>query len=222
MSFFPILNALMGSRHKRHRRAASFLGGGPSSFLNTSTLLTAAGLAYGAYEVYRTSRGAGATSSTTVIGNPPPVSTTTVVGQPVPAGAPPPLPGATASAAGASSADGARRIVQLAFSAARADGTLGEEEYAKIIAAARAAGIESLVTAEFGHPRALSEIVSGVRDPRERADLYVLAFTIVRADEDVSGAERVYLAQLANALGLDVGTIERLERETSQKIDAAE
>ncbi len=211
MTYLPLLSAILGARPKRHRRAASFLGGGPTSFLNTSTLLTAAGLAFGAYEMYRTSRG-GSSSTTTVIGNPPPVSTTTVEG-----------PSPRAPEPSAQSANVAReRLVRLGLSAARADGTLGEEEFAKIIAAARAVGLEPLVTAEFGKPRALAEIVSGVRDPKEKADLYVLAFTIVRADEDVVGAERVYLAQLASALGLEPATTARLEKETAERIDHAD
>lgn len=217
MSLLPLLNAFLGARPKRHHRAARFLSGGPSSFLNTSTLLTAAGLAVGAYEMYRTSRGNGSSTTTTVVGNPPPVSTTTVVGGvPRDVGAAPDASNATRSAV-----DARERLVRLAFSAARADGTLGEEEYAKIIAAAREAGVEPLVAAEFGKPRTLAEIVSGVREPKEQADLYVLAFSIVRADEDVAGAERIYLAQLASALGLDPTTTARLEQETAERIDRA-
>jgi len=51
-------------------------------------------------------------------------------------------------------------------------------------------------------------------------ELYVLAFTIVRGDETVSGAERIYLAQLAHQLGLDPAAVQRLEIETSVRIDA--
>jgi uncharacterized membrane protein YebE (DUF533 family) len=54
-----------------------------------------------------------------------------------------------------------------------------------------------------------------------RHDLYVLAFTIVRADETVSGAERIYLAQLAHALGLDPATAAALEQQTAAAIDGA-
>ena len=62
---------------------------------------------------------------------------------------------------------------------------------------AQQAGIESVV-----EPRTDAAAAAG-RDrrrrdrPGARATLYVLAFTIVRADEHVSGAERIYLAQLA-------------------------
>jgi len=48
----------------------------------------------------------------------------------------------------------------------------------------------------------------------------VLAFTIVRADETASGAERIYLAQLAHQLGLDAASVTSLESETSANIDS--
>jgi uncharacterized membrane protein YebE (DUF533 family) len=43
----------------------------------------------------------------------------------------------------------------------------------------------------------------------------------VRADESVSGAERIYLAQLAKNLGLDVAVTERIEAEAATQIDAS-
>jgi uncharacterized membrane protein YebE (DUF533 family) len=105
-------------------------------------------------------------------------------------------------------------------SAARADGTLSAEERALILERAREAGLESAVEAELGQTRPLADIVGGVTDDRVKKDLYVLAFTIVRADEAVSGAERIYLAQLAHQLGLDAATVSSLEAETSAKIDS--
>ena len=51
--------------------------------------------------------------------------------------------------------------------------------------------------------------------------MYTLGFAIVRADESVSGAERIYLAQLASHLGLDPETTARLEQEASARIDQA-
>ena len=47
--------------------------------------------------------------------------------------------------------------------------------------------------------------MSGVSEPAQRATLYVLAYSMVRGDEQPTGAERIYLAQLANLLGIDVG-----------------
>jgi uncharacterized membrane protein YebE (DUF533 family) len=44
----------------------------------------------------------------------------------------------------------------------------------------------------------------------------------VRADEQVNGAERIYLAQLAHLLGLDAATVARLETATAARIDEAD
>ncbi|MFN0244336.1 MAG: DUF533 domain-containing protein [Planctomycetota bacterium] len=202
--FGALIPVLFGARHKRHAKAARFLTGGKSAWLNTSTLLTAAGLAAGAYEIYRSSR--------------PASSTSTVVPDPLQG----PPRGATSTSTVDFTADAPRRLLQLALSAARADGTLDEEEYGRILAEARRLGLEPFVSAEMKSPRALAEIVQGFADPRQKEDAYVLAFTIVRADEDVRGAERVYLAQLASKLGLDAVTTERLERATAERIDASE
>ena len=89
-----------------------------------------------------------------------------------------------------------------------------------ILERAREAGLESVVEAELAQTRPLADIVRGVTDPAMKKDLYVLAFTIVRADETVSGAERIYLAQLAHQLGLDAATAQALETETATKIDS--
>ena len=112
------------------------------------------------------------------------------------------------------------RIIRLAVSAAKADGQLTDAERQMISDRAREAGVESLVDAELAQSRPLAEIVRGVTDPVEKNDLYVLAFAIVRADENVSGAERIYLAQLAHQLGLDPAAVQRLEADTAAKIDA--
>jgi uncharacterized membrane protein YebE (DUF533 family) len=77
-----------------------------------------------------------------------------------------------------------------------------------------------VVEEELGTSRPLAEIVSGVTDDQKRRDLYVLAYTIIRADENVTGAERVYLAQLGHQLGLDAATTAKLEQDTASKIDA--
>jgi uncharacterized membrane protein YebE (DUF533 family) len=136
---------------------------------------------------------------------------------PVPAAAPlPPLPAATLST-GVS--PDAMRLVRLAISAASADGTVSDSERSAIVEQARNAGVGDFVEGELTRPRPLREIVAGVTDANERATLYVLAFSVVRGDEQPSGAERIYLAQLANLLGLDPGEAERLEKNTAASID---
>jgi uncharacterized membrane protein YebE (DUF533 family) len=115
--------------------------------------------------------------------------------------------------------DALSRVIQLAVSAARADGQLTEQEKTMIMDRAREAGLESIVEAELNQTRPLADIVRGVTDPAVKKDLYVLAFAIVRADEQVSGAERIYLAQLAHQLGLDPAAVQAIETETANKID---
>ena len=48
----------------------------------------------------------------------------------------------------------------------------------------------------------------------------MLAFGIVRGDEQPTGAERIYLAQLAHLLGLDPTTVQQLEQNAAKRIDA--
>jgi uncharacterized membrane protein YebE (DUF533 family) len=113
------------------------------------------------------------------------------------------------------------RLVRLTIAAARADGKMADEERAAIVEQARAVGAESLVQQEIDRPRPLGEIVAGVADANTKEQLYVLAFAVVRADESVSGAERIFLAQLAHAVGLDPAATSRLESEAAARIDEA-
>ena len=92
-------------------------------------------------------------------------------------------------------------------------------ERTAIIEQARKAGVGELVEAEINQPRPLREIGAGVTDANERATLYVLAFSVLRGDEQPSGAERIYLAQLANLLGLEPAEADRLEKSAAASID---
>jgi uncharacterized membrane protein YebE (DUF533 family) len=112
------------------------------------------------------------------------------------------------------------RVLRLTLSAARADGTLAAHEREAILAQARAIGVEMLVAPELDAPRPLAEILSGATEPKARQDLYTLAFTIVRADEQVSDTERAYLAELSEHLRLDPDIVAELEREAARRIGA--
>jgi uncharacterized membrane protein YebE (DUF533 family) len=192
-----ILNGLMrgalSGRRKSWRRAGRAARG--SGLMNARTLLAAAGVAWGLYETWQSQQAPGAT--------------------------PPPLPGATAGEDSGLPAP-VLRLIRLMVSAARADGELGPAERERILAEAREVGAEALVLRELESPRSLGEVVAGVADPQLKEQLYTLAFTIVRADETVTGGERIYLAQLANRLGLDAAAVARLEAEAAARIDAAE
>ena len=202
-----VLRGSLGrSGRKRARRATSFLTG-HRGFLSTSALIGAAGVAWGIYDTLKaTDQSAIMVPSVPEVPGVPGVQGASAI---------PPIPAAFEAAL-----DPVARIIRLAVSAAKADGTLSDQEREAILAHAREAGLESVVEAELAQTRQLADIVHGVTDPAIRKDLYVLAFAIVRADETVSGAERIYLAQLAHQLGLDPAAVQAIEAETSSKIDS--
>ncbi|HEY9464017.1 MAG TPA: DUF533 domain-containing protein [Vicinamibacterales bacterium] len=203
-----VLSAVLGGRgrRRRSRRALSYLTGGHrgSFWANPSTLLTAAGVAWGIYETMQQSGGfTGSTGSTGSMGS---------VGS---GGS-----GGSSSVGSQNVSPEALRIVRLVISAAYADGSVSDIEHAAILDQAKTAGLDQIVEAEMQQPRPLAEIVSGVNDAAQRATMYVLAYSLVRGDEQPTGAERIYLAQLANLLGLDVATVQELEQKAASRIDA--
>jgi uncharacterized membrane protein YebE (DUF533 family) len=172
-------------------------------------MLGLAGLAAAAYYALRSDGGNAPLASPPVV-NP---GTTVVRAGP---STPPPLP-LPPQVVGS---PGVKRLLRLVISAARCDGTLGEQERAAILQQAREIGAEGTVESELARPMPLSQIVAGVSDPNEQEALYVLGYTIVRADTDVNGAERVFLVQLANLLGLDAGRVQAIEGDVAARIAA--
>jgi uncharacterized membrane protein YebE (DUF533 family) len=211
--FRSVMGSVLGGRtRKRSRRAMRYLTGRHHSIWSDPTmLLTAAGVAWGIYDTL-TNRDSGSSGSSGRSAGA--LGTTGPAGSHVSS-----LPGvATTTRPGIS--EDTLRLVRLAISAANADGVMNEQERAAVLREATTAGVAEIVEAELSHRRPLAEIVSGVTDEGQRATLYVLAFTILRADEQVTGAERIYLAQLAHLLALDRATVERLEKDTGERIDA--
>jgi uncharacterized membrane protein YebE (DUF533 family) len=210
-----LLRGALSGRKKSWRKTGRAVRG--SGLINSRTLLAAAGVAWGLYETWQ---GQQAQQATMASGYPP----SGTPGEPAPLLAPPPLPGTSAPAPPTQEPGipaPVLQLIRLMVSAARADGELAPRERELILAEAREVGAEALVRREIEAPRPLGEIVAGVTDPHFKEQLYTLAFTIVRADEAVTGAERIYLAQLANRLSLDAASVSRIEAETAARIDAA-
>ena len=206
-----LMGSLGRSGRKRASRATRYVTG-HRGFLSGSALMAAAGVAWGIYDTMKSqNQGPEAASGVPPIPGVPPL--------PTGVSAVHPLRSASADAT-ASALDPVARIIRLAVSAAKADGTLSDDERTLIMQRAREAGLEAAVEAELSQTRPLADIVHGVTDPAMKNELYILAFTIVRADENVSGAERIYLAQLAHQLGLDAAATQALETETANKIDS--
>jgi uncharacterized membrane protein YebE (DUF533 family) len=224
-----VISGALGGKKKKHKGVTRFLTGGKSSFLNASTLLALGGLAWGVYETM--SQGSGGTGATVPgQGAPPaprPAAPSPVVPPPLPqSGAPvvpPPLPrpAQPPSAATPEVSPDVLRVIRLTLSAARADGTLTPHERDAILAQARSVGAEALIAAELDAPKPLETIVGVAPGGRASEDLYTLAFSIVRADEQVLPNEREYLQRLAALLGVAPQTTERLEQEATERIAAA-
>jgi uncharacterized membrane protein YebE (DUF533 family) len=214
-----VLRGVLGGRPKRSRKALRYLTGrGGGMWSNPNVLLTAAGVAWGIFETLQgEGQPQGATAGPGLGGGAAPAAPSAAA--PASTAPLPPLP--NVPGAPQVPAD-AVRIIRLTIAAANADGTLTEADQAKIVEHARAAGAEHVLEHELRTRRPLPEIVAGVTDPAQRATLYVLAFSIVRSDESVSGAERIFLAQLANQLGLDPPTVSKLESDAAARIDAQE
>ena len=206
-----VRGALVGKPHKRSKKALRYLTGNRGGLVNATTMMTAAGVAWGLFETWQNSQQGQAATSGQWAGNAAGLSV------------PPPLPGKPPAPVSAPPADlppAVLRLVRLTVSAARADGALGGDEREAILAQARSVGAESFVLGELDRTTPLSEMVAGVTDTREKEALYALAFSIVRADDGVTGSERIYLVQLAALLGLDAASTSRLEQEMASRIDA--
>jgi uncharacterized membrane protein YebE (DUF533 family) len=203
------LNGALGrSGRKRARKAANYISG-HKGLISASGLIAAAGVAWGIYDSLKQAQpGAGPGPA-----GPFPSGVGTASPGSAAAPVPPPLP--------TSIPVEVQRLVRLAVSAARADGELTAPERAVILDHARRAGVAAEAELAIERPHPLAEIVRGVSDEAARHDLYALAFTIVRADEAITGGERIYLAQLAHHLGIDAATASRLELSTSTAIDAS-
>jgi uncharacterized membrane protein YebE (DUF533 family) len=225
-----VITGALGGKKKKHRGASRFLTGGKSSFLNASTLLALGGLAWGVYETMTQGSGGSGAPGSAAGGSTPqrPAAPSPVVPPPLPGTSPPivppPLPprSAAATAAGAPEVSPeVLRVIRLTLSAARADGTLTPHERDAILAQARSVGAEGLIAAELDAPTALDEIVGTAQGGKAAEDLYTLAFSIVRADEQVQPNEREYLTRLASLLGVAGETAARLEQQAGEKIAAA-
>lgn len=211
-----VLRGVLGGRRKKSKKALRFLGGNVSRGVassvmrNPQTLLGIAGVAWGIFETLQNQNRPGGAVPPSPGGTPMPAA------GPLPASGPatmPPVPPLPID-------DERLRIVRLAVSAANADGAMNEKERVAVTQQVTAAGAAALLERELASPRPLPEIVAGVSDQADKATLYVLAFTVLRADEQISGAERIYLAQLANLLGLEPALVQALENDTGQRIDA--
>jgi uncharacterized membrane protein YebE (DUF533 family) len=239
-----LIGGFLGGKQKRKRGGFGLpgLGLGGASYgygkkggglVNAGTLLTVGGLIWGALETMQQGGGVTAGGSASTVppapaGSAPHAATprgvmsgqatgaTPTVSGPPPL--PPPIPGATPVSAAAAPPvavpQALQPLVQLAVSAARADGELSEDEVAVIRARAQELGAQALVDEELAARRPLESITPAFQTEEQRQIAYALAYAVVHGEDAVSAGERMYLTQLQRLLRLGHEDVERIERET--------
>lgn len=227
-----LIGGFLGGKRTRRRGGLSLPGlassygsrGRGSGLLNAGTLLTVGGLIWGALETMQQGNARATPSPAPVPPANPQAGTMrgalssdtpgTVTPPPLP-----PIPGATPAPTSSAApplpvSPTLLPLVQLAVSAARADGELSEEEIATIRSRATELGAGALVDAELQARRPLETITSAFTTPDQRQFAYALAYAVVHGQDDVSPGERMYLTQLSRLLALPGEDVERIERET--------
>ena len=104
-------------------------------------------------------------------------------------------------------------LVEAMAAAARADGTLDDEERRRILARAGEAGLDAgelaFVERAIAQPPTAAELAARVGDAEQAQQVYAASLLAVRVDTD---AERAYLGDLAARLRLSAETVTRLHR----------
>lgn len=224
-----LIGGFLGGKQARRRGGFGLPGLGAGygyrpqgrGLLNASTLLTVGGLIWGAIETMQQGSATGtasvpAPSPTPPAGPPRGIASGATSGIPGPPPLPP-LPGApvpSPASAVAPLPPSLVPLVQLAVSAARADGELSDDEIAVIRARAAEVGAADLVDTEIQTRRPLDAITPAFTTPEQRQMAYALAYAVVHGEGEVSPGERMYLTQLSRVLALPSEDVERIERET--------
>jgi uncharacterized membrane protein YebE (DUF533 family) len=131
----------------------------------------------------------------------------------------PPLSGDLAAApegsgyeAGAQSDEAARLYIRAMIAAASADGTVDEEERARVLGGLEQAGLAGdaarFLAAELARPASIGELAAGARTPEMRAQTYAAARLSIDPD---TAAEQSWLAELARRLSLDPRLVAHLD-----------
>lgn len=102
-------------------------------------------------------------------------------------------------------------VIRAMISAAKADGAVDGGEMSRIMGKLNEEGADSqardFVMSELQKPLDLDSLVRNVKSPEEAVQIYGASLLAIEVDSE---AERAYLAKLAERLGLDGETVERI------------
>ena len=164
------------------------------------------GVAIAAIEHFQQQKGVG--------GTPPPPPGPRPLPPPLPPAMPPAMPPPPREAPAAAPAEREREamlLVEAMAAAAAADGSLDDDERARITARAQGAGLAAdelaFVQRALEQPPTAAEIAARVADTDQAEQVYAASLLAVRVDTE---PERAYLADLAARLRLAPETVARL------------
>ncbi|MCB9944665.1 MAG: tellurite resistance TerB family protein [Geminicoccaceae bacterium] len=107
----------------------------------------------------------------------------------------------------------AELCLKAMISAAKADGQIQDDEMQRIVGKLEEGGISeeerSFVVQEMSKPLDLQGLISEVPNTQVAAQVYAASLLAIKVDTQ---AEEQYLQKLANGLGLDAGTVQRLHQ----------
>lgn len=142
-------------------------------------------------------------------------SATLVPAAPEPAALP--APAAEASGGG----DTALLVMRAMIAAAAADGRIDQDERERILGTLTRAGIDGegvkVIEAELDRPASAAELAAAVKTPEQAVQVYTAARRIITPN---TVEERVFLAHLSAALGLDPKAVAQIDALASGAIKA--
>jgi uncharacterized membrane protein YebE (DUF533 family) len=129
------------------------------------------------------------------------------------------LPAPAADAAGGG--ETALLVMRAMIAAAAADGRIDQDERERILGTLKRAGIDgegvTLIEAELDKPASAAELAAAVKTPEMAVQVYTAARRIITPN---TVEERVFLAHLSGALGLDPKVVAQIDALASGAIKA--
>ena len=197
-----VVGELVGSSHNSQYKSGSLLG----SLTSGAGLMTALGLAVGAFEILQEKQQPPPPLPQTDSTPPPPIPG----GQPGNAAAPPPPPSMTTApttdtpaATSLSPQDLSLKMIRIMIAATHADGVLDEIEEQAILNKLKELDISAeermFLLNELHAPRSLDDLTAGITDPAVANVMYSLAAKTITIDTE---AERSWLDDLAKRLNI--------------------
>lgn len=209
-----LVGGMLGKQGKKGKKGRNDL---MSSLTSGAGLMTAIGLAVGAYEVLKDKKTGGMAMPGASSPPPPPLPSSGQAAPPPPPPVPPAhrtamplttagpvIPPVSATETGELGTEEiARRMIQVMAAAANADGMMDEREEQAILDRLRGLDISQeerlYLLDELHHPKEVATLVAGISDPATARAMYTLACATIEIDTE---AERTWLDHLANGLGL--------------------